>query len=51
MLDAINSEGVSDAYKASLSSALGLLRGPEKVVDSEGSPAACVYRADPSVVS
>ena len=39
VLDAINSEGVSDANKASLNSALGLLRGLEKVVVSEGSPA------------
>ena len=39
VLDAINSEGVSDANKVSLNSALGLLRGLEKVVVSESSPA------------
>ena len=38
VLDAINSEGVSDANKASLNSTLGLLRGLEKVVLFEGSP-------------
>ena len=37
VLDAINSEGVSDANKASLNSTLGLLRGLETVVVSEGS--------------
>ena len=39
VLDAINTEGVSDANKASLNSTLGLLRGLERVVVSEGSPA------------
>jgi hypothetical protein len=39
VLDAINSEGVSDANKASLNSTLGLLRRLETVVVSEGSPA------------
>ena len=37
VLDAINSEGVSDANKASLNNTLGLLRGLETVVVSEGS--------------
>ena len=39
VLDAINSDGASDANKASLNSTLGLLRGIETVVLSEGSPA------------
>lgn len=39
VLDAISSEGVSDANKESLNSTLGLLRGLETVVLSEGSPA------------
>ena len=39
VLDAINSGGVSDANKESLSSTLGLLRILETVVLSEGSPA------------
>lgn len=39
VLDAINSEGVSDANKASLNSTLALLRGLEVVVVSDGSPA------------
>ena len=44
VLDAINSEGVSDANKVSLISTLGLLRGLETVVVSEGSPAVRVSR-------
>ena len=44
VLDAINSEGVSDANKASLNSTLGLLRGLETVVMSESSLAVRVSR-------
>ena len=44
VLDAINSEGVSDANKASLDNTLALLRGLEAVVVSEASPALRVYQ-------